>query len=73
MQESSTSSHRAIRGWKSEFLKLASRFPYVDRKISAKDGIEWDHLNFKPECCHSRLPEISEVFPRDRLDRGSVD
>ena len=35
-------------GWKSEFLKLASKCPYVDRKISAKNDFEWVHLNFKP-------------------------
>lgn len=39
---------RKITGsWKSKFLKLASKFPYVDSKVSAKNGIERDHLNFK--------------------------
>lgn len=49
---------------KSEFLKLASKLPYVDRKASAKYGTEWDHLNFKPRNAVMADYEKSQIcFP----------
>lgn len=49
---------------KSEFLKLASKLPYVDRKTSAKYGTEWDHLNFKPRNAVMADYEKSQIcFP----------
>lgn len=49
---------------KSEFLKLASKLPYVDRKASAKYGTEWDHLNFKPRNAVIADYETSQIcFP----------
>lgn len=37
-------SQTVIGGWKSEFLTLASKCPYVDRKISATNDFEWVHF-----------------------------
>lgn len=57
-------SQTVIGGWKSEFLTLASKCPYVDRKISATNDFEWVHFNFKPRyAVIADYKKSQEYFP----------